>query len=610
MTEINVNDFLIFFLASIRIISMLLTAPIFSQKQIPSPFKIGFSLIVGLLVSSSITGRGFTFPANNFELALFVFKEVLIGVSIGTVATFIFNSFRMAAHLMDFGIGFSMSQYYDPTSASSATVLERFFNWIATVLFLVFNFHHILISAITRSFEVVPLGHFIISENIFSAIMSSFSKSFIIAVQIAAPIMIIMFITDFTLGLIARTVPQIQVFVLGMPIKVLLGLLALSAIIPGLMQVFIKSLDKISPEILKVLSSVPILFFLGTDDKTEEPTSKKLQDARKKGQVAKSNDLNSGIILLGVTLFFLFLGDKIYTYGLQGMVQELSNLYVKEINFVDAQTIFLKSLQKTFFVAVPIAVTAMILGVISNVMQVGFLNSGEGLKPDFKKLNPISGIKKFFSIRTIMEFVKSILKIGLVGFVGYSFVKSKIFDIMKVSDLHPNGIYPFVKDLADSQLIRIVIVLLTIGIADYIFQKRQHKKDLRMTKQEIKDEYKQMEGDPQLKSKIKQKQREMAMSRMMHEVPKATVVVTNPTHYSIALKYSKGEGAPKVLAKGVDSVAFRIRDIAKKHNIPIVENRILARKIYAEVDINKEIPSELYGAVAEVIAYVYSIKKR
>ncbi|MEG0370833.1 MAG: flagellar biosynthesis protein FlhB [Clostridium sp.] len=608
--EININDVLIFFLASIRVAAMIITAPIFSQKQIPSQFKVGFSLAIGLLVSYSIIGKGFTIPANNIELVLFVFKEVLIGVAIGTIATFVFTSFRTAAHLMDFGMGFSMSQYYDPATASSVTILEKFFNWIATVVFLAFNFHHILLSAIIKSFDVIPLGHFEISGNILSAVSNAFYQSFFIAIQIAAPILIVMFITDITLGLIARTVPQFQVFVLSMPIKILFGLLTLSVITPGLIEVFLKSLDNISPEIMKILSSVPILFFLGSDDKTEDPTGKKIQDARKKGQVAKSNDLTSGIILLGITLFFIFIGEKLYKYGLQDMIQELSNLGGNEISFIDAQEIFLQSIKKGFIIALPIAMTSMILGVISNVMQVGFLNSGEGLKPDFKKLNPISGMKKFFSRRTIMEFIKSLLKIGVVGYVGYSFVEGKIYDIMKLSDLHLNGIYIFVKDILDSLLTRITVVLLIIGSADYIFQKKQHKRDLKMSKQEVKDEYKQMEGDPHLKSKIKQKQREMAMSRMMHEVPKATVVVTNPTHYAIALKYNKGEGAPQILAKGMDSMALRIKDIAKKNNIPVVENKILARKLYGEADLNKEIPSELYGAVAEVIAYVYSIKKR
>ncbi|MEF9935309.1 MAG: flagellar biosynthesis protein FlhB [Clostridium sp.] len=608
--NLNINDFLVFFLASIRVVALFLTSPIFSHKQIPGSFKVGLSLSIGLLISYSIIGTEFVMPTNNYELLMFVFKEMMIGIAIGTVATFIFSSFRIAAHLMDFGMGFSMSQYYDPASASSATVLERFFNFIAMMIFLAFNFHHLLLTAIIKSFEVVPLGHFVITENMFNAVLDAFSHSFFVSVKIAAPIIIVMFITDFTLGLISRTVPQFQVFILGMPIKVLFGLLSLAVIIPGLIQVFVKSLDYISPEIMKILSSSSLVFFLGSDDKTEEPTSKKIQDARKKGQVAKSNDLNSGIILLGVTLFFIFFGDKIYTYGIQGMVEELSHIGKVELNLYDIQHIVFSSLQKAFFVAMPIAATAMILGVIANVMQVGFLNSGEGLKPNFGKLNPISGMKKFFSMRTLVEFIKSILKILIVGLVGFTFVKSKIFDIMKVSDLHPNGIFPFVKDLADSQLIRIVIVLLIIGVADFIFQKRQHKKDLRMSKQEIKDEYKQMEGDPQLKAKIKQKQREMAMSRMIHEVPKATVVVTNPTHFAVALKYTKGEGAPRVLAKGVDSVAFRIRDVAKNNNIPIVENKILARKLYAEVDLNKEIPSELYGAVAEVIAYIYSVKKR
>ncbi len=609
MENINLQDFLAFFLASIRIIAMIISSPVFSHRQVPIPFKVGFSMIVGMLISPTVLKLGFVFPDNNFTLVLFVFKEILLGVSIGTIATFIFNIFRTGAHFMDFSIGFSMSQYYDPGTASSATVLERFFNWIAIVVFLTFNFHHTLILSMIKSFEVVPLGNFSANDNTFYTMLSAFSSMFFVAIQIAAPIIIVLFITDFTLGLISRTVPQFQVFILGMPIKVLFGLLALSIIMPGLIQVFSNALDKISPNILNILSFVPVVF-LGTDDKTEEPTSKKLQDARKKGQIAKSNDLNSGIILLGITLFFIFFGEKIYIYGVEGVIEGLSHLYKEEISFDNSREIFLDYLKKALFIILPIAGTAMILGIVANLMQVGFLSSGEGLKPDFKKLNPISGMKKFFSRRTLMELVKSLLKIFLVGFVGYTFVKGKIYDIMKVADLHPNGIYPFVKSLTDSQLIRIVMLMLLIGVVDFIFQKKQHKRDLRMTKQEIKEEYKQMEGDPQLKAKIKQKQREIAMTRMIHEVPKATVVVTNPTHYAVALKYEKGDSAPKVLAKGVDNVAFRIRDIAKKNDIPIVENKLLARKIYSDVDLGRSIPQELYGAVAEVIAYVYSIKKR
>jgi flagellar biosynthetic protein FliR/FlhB len=254
--------------------------------------------------------------------------------------------------------------------------------------------------------------------------------------------------------------------------------------------------------------------------------------------------------------------------------------------------------------------TVMVVGIVSNVGQSGFILTNEPLKPKLERINPAEGFKRFFNKRTLVELLKSILKIALLSYVAISFLKGKIFDIMKTSDLNINGIFPFAKDLLDSQLVRFVAVMLIIGLADYIFQKRQYKKDMRMTKEEVKEEYKESEGDPLIKSRQRQRQKEMAMHRMMHEVPKATVVVTNPTHFAVALKYDKDKNsAPKVVAKGADVVAQRIKKIARENNVPIVENKPLARQLFSKVELDEEVPIELYQAVAEIIAYVYSLKK-
>jgi flagellar biosynthetic protein FliR/FlhB len=395
-----------------------------------------------------------------------------------------------------------------------------------------------------------------------------------------------------------------------MPIKVLVGLMAIATILPALTRIYVKAFDNMAVDILKYLNTFPFIMLMASDDKTEEPSSKKLSDARKKGQVPKSNDLNSGLILLFITIVFSVYGDKLFTNGRIFINQCFALLSIQNLDIASVRNIFVFMIKNGLIAAAPIILTVMTVGVISNIAQTGFLVSSGGLKPKLDKLNPIQGFKRFFSKRTVMEFLKTLMKITLISYVAYSFVKGKIFEILKTSDLNPNGIYPFVKSITDSQLIRMVIVILLIGITDYIFQKRQFKKEMRMTKQEVKEEYKQMEGDPQIKSKIRQKQREMATRRMMHEVPKATVVVTNPTHFAVALKYEKGEdSAPIIIAKGADLIALKIKEIAKENNVPIVENKHLARNLYARADINEPVPVELYQAVAEIIAYVYSLKK-
>lgn len=604
------TTFIVFFIISIRVIAMMISSPIFSLRQIPSLIKVGLSLIIAYIISSFPSVGKVIVPVNLIELFLVCGKEIIVGLSLGFIATLVFNAIRSSAQIMDFSIGFSMAQYYDPSTSGNSTPLERFFNWFSIVIFLIFNFHHIILSAIIKSFEVIPAGNVVISNASINIIFEVFYKSFFIAIQLAAPIIIVLFITDFTMGLISRTVPQIHVFILGMPIKILLGLLVVSTILPGFIKIYIKIFENISGDFLKYFNTFPLIFLMASDDKTEEPTYKKLQEAKKKGQVPKSIELNSALILLFITIVLLVYGNTIYSNGRIFIIESFKFLNIETLNIKIITNIFIFMLKNGLIAAAPIILTVMIIGIASNVAQTGFQLSGEGIKPKLDKLNPINGFKRIFSKRTLVELVKSILKIVLVSYISYNFVKGKIFDILKTMDLNPYKIFPFVKNITDSQLIRLSIVMLIIGLVDFIFQKRQFKKDMRMTKQEVKEEYKQMEGDPQIKSRIKQRQREMATRRMMHEVPKATVVVTNPTHFAVALKYDKNiSSAPIVTAKGADLIAGRIKEIAKENNVPIVENKHLARTLFARVDINEQIPVELYQAVAEIIAYVYSLKK-
>lgn len=354
---------------------------------------------------------------------------------------------------------------------------------------------------------------------------------------------------------------------------------------------------------------VDLQFF--AQEKTEKATPKKRQESRQKGQVAKSTDINTAIILLFVFIFLWiigsFIGKEIITF-IQFMYQEylLFTLTVENV-----QSLFLEITTQAVMVVAPIMVIAAIAGIFSNYLQVGFLFAPEAIEMKLSKLDPIQGFKRIYSVRAIVELLKSLLKIALVGVVTFAVLWLSIDQILMMSLIPVADSLSFVATTTVTMGVAVSILLIFLAVLDYMYQRYDHEKNIRMSKQDIKDEYKKTEGDPLIKSKIKEKQRQMAMQRMMQEVPKADVVITNPTHYAIALKYDGDKmDAPVVVAKGVDFIAQKIKGIAKHHEIITVENRPLARALYDQTDIGDEVPEQLFKAVAEVLAYVYRIKNK
>lgn len=350
-------------------------------------------------------------------------------------------------------------------------------------------------------------------------------------------------------------------------------------------------------------------------EKTEEPTAKKKQDTRKEGKVPKSKELSSGVELIALFLIlkfwvghmgenFMKLFSEIYekipaytTYWNGHIVREdykvlINNVYVK----------LLVQLLPFFVVGIVIAV-----GV--NMLQFKFQISTKPLKPKFSKLNPISGMKRLFSKDKIVELIKSIAKIVLIMFIVYSTVKDDWVYLVKFYGMPLNQAIEAIGNIVINMGLKISLVFMIVAFVDLIYQRRKFNNDIKMTKQEVKDEYKNAEGDPQIKGKIRSKMREALQRRMMQDVPKADVVITNPTHFAVAIKYDASTGsAPIVLAKGADYVAQKIKEIARENKVEIVENKPLARMLYANVDIGQEVPPELYQAVAEVLAMVYKMQ--
>ena len=344
-------------------------------------------------------------------------------------------------------------------------------------------------------------------------------------------------------------------------------------------------------------------------EKTEEPTAKRKADARKKGQVGKSQEINAAFVLLAGFMVLKVLGGNAVAEIMNYSTYIYGNLNV-DINEESIMQMFIGMIILLAKTSIPLMVFIMIIGLAMNLAQVGLNFSTETISFDPNKLNPINGAKRMFSKRSLVELIKSLLKIIIIGYFIITYLKDEVFQIPKLIYM---DIFAGLNKMSDTIFFlafKIIGVFIVMAVLDYAYQKWQNLQDLKMSKQEVKEEFKQQEGDPKIKGKIRQKQRQMAMARMMQEVPQADVIVTNPTHFAVALKYQSGMSAPIVIAKGQDLVAQKIKEIARESKVPIVENKPLARALFAAVEIGAAIPQELYKAVAEVLAYVYRLKKK
>lgn len=352
-------------------------------------------------------------------------------------------------------------------------------------------------------------------------------------------------------------------------------------------------------------------------EKTEPATSKKLNDIRKEGQVAKSKE-----IITAISLMSLFIILKVYLSSLgTGLIDVYKEIYSSVPLVISesasglqtrmATTVLRQVIVDVVKLAIPILIVAVVIAVLGNMLQQKWMVTAKPLQPKLSKLSPISGLKRMFSVRQLMELLKSIAMIALIMVVVYTTIKSKMNVLLTFYDVGLNAALSTIGSIIIDLGIKISAVFLIVGFVDLIYQRHKFKTDNMMTKQEVKDEFKNAEGDPQVKGQIKRRMQEISRRRMMQQLPEADVVITNPTHFAVALKYEPDSGkAPVVIAKGADYLAFQIRDKAKEYNISVVENKPLARIIYHNVDIGMEIPPELYYAVAEILASVLRTNNR
>lgn len=593
----------------VRITAFFIVTPIFFPSTAPKQLKAMFSLILAIALVSTVGDKNIPNITNDIMMIFLILNEAISGVILGMATALWFHFIKMAGSFIDLQMGLGMLSIYDPNSNTNITMLANITHWVAIIIFFIVDGHHMLIRMLDESFKIIPLGANMLSQESMGLMIEGTINYFALALRISIPLVLLIIISDLVMGLISRSVPQLNVMVLGMPIKVMVGISSFIIALPIIIKIIIQGFD-IMPDLIKSIFSTMSIFIIFSEEKTEEATPKKKSDSKKKGQVAKSKEVSTALTLGAILLIIVIFGPSV--------VEGFKNLMIHYFSADFGITLTKDSINYNFVTGVtnfmqlflPLVVPIMIVGVVANIIQTGFMHSTEGLKPSLSKINPVKGMKNMFSKKKLVDLIRNLLIVSILAYIGIDFIKANYEKIMSLGSLYLPSFGVELKSLIVGILFRMFLVAVVIAAADYFMQFKMHSKDMKMTKQEIKEESKQSDGDPHIKGKRKQKQREMAMNRMMQSIPDATVVVTNPTHLAIALRYDKDldGAAPKVVAKGADNIALKIKEMAKENKVPIIENRQLARLMYETVEVDQDIPADMYQAVAEILAVIYKIK--
>jgi flagellar biosynthetic protein FlhB len=346
-------------------------------------------------------------------------------------------------------------------------------------------------------------------------------------------------------------------------------------------------------------------------ERTGPATPRRKEEARKKGQVPRSNELVTAVVLAALFVFLHRYGASLVGSLAEYLQAWLSRSMGGDLTGSEVMAWYVQWVSFFLVVVAPLFAVALGTGLLLNYAQVGFLFTSAPLKPDLGKLNPGNGLKRIFGRQALVELVKSVAKVFLIGWAAWGAIRPAYDMVLGLNQVEVGEVFPTIETLVYRVGLRVTMVLFVLAVLDYAYQRWEYNKNLRMSKQEVKDEFKQLEGDPHVKSQIKARMRQVAMRRMMQKVPEADVVITNPTHYAVALQYD-GErmSAPEVVAMGADYVAQRIKELAKNSGVVIVENPPLARALWSSAEIGQAVPIDLYQAVAEVLAFVFRLKRR
>lgn len=602
-------DFKILLLIMIRVSSFIVVSPVFFPKGINNIFKIIFSFAFSLILFSIIAPDIKITVQNEVQYIFLIFSEVIIGILIGIFVNLLFQLFSGIGSILDSQGGFSSAQIFDPMTNNNSSVIEKFFYWISLSVFIILNGHHYFIRAFIFSYDKIKIGDLNFTSNFLDSFVNTTFIIFRSSFMIIVPIIIVLIFVDVILGIISRIIPKINIIVISFPFKILVtvGLLIISVKI--IFNKFLSLYVDFNDLIFRIFSFAPILFVF-SDDKTEEPTPQKIKKTREEGNVAKSAFLISAISLVGIVVIIM-MGGFILNEFKNILIRFLRDGVAYNYGPYDVVDIFKSVVFKSLMLIIVPSIVFVFLAIISNIVQTGFLITPKSLKPSFRDLNPISNIKNIFSIKALFDLFRDSIVIAILCYISYKFILDNIEEFFRISNFRVKYSFSSIVPLFMSIFLKMFMIVGVIGIVDFAIEKFRYKKKLKMTKQEVKEEFKQMEGDPEVKAQIKQRAKQIIMQNMMSNVKDSSVIITNPTHISVALRYKQGkDSAPRLVAKGINHMAYRIKEIAQENNVPIVEDKYLARFIYKNVELEEEIPQEIYKVVADILTYIFKLNNK
>lgn len=605
----NELDFKILFLIMVRVSAFIVVSPVFFPKGVHNIFKIIFSFFLSFILFSTIYPNLKITVQNEVQYIFLIFSEGIIGVLLGIFVNLLFQLFSGIGSILDSQGGFSSSQVFDPMTNNNSSIIEKFFYWISLTVFILLNGHHYFIRAFIYSYNRIKIGDLNITGDVLSSFVEATFTIFKSSFMIILPIVVILIFVDIILGIISRIIPKINMIIVSFPFKIAVTISLLILSVKFIFTRFLNMYTDFNDLMFKLFSFAPILFVF-SDDKTEEPTPQKLKKTREEGNVAKSAFLISAISFLGI-LGVLFMGNFIIGELKEIMIYFLGDGIAFNYGMYDVVDIFKNLTFKVLIIILVPSLMFVLLAVIGNLIQTGFLLTPKLLKPSFKELNPLSTFKNIFSLKSLFDLFRDSIVIGILCYISYEFIVDHLEDFFRLSNLRIKYCFDSIVPIFKGIFMKIFMIVGVLGVLDFAIEKFRYKKKLKMTKQEVKDEFKQTEGDPEVKAQIKQMGKQIIMQNMMSNVKDSSVIITNPTHISVALRYKQGEDmAPKLVAKGINHMAYRIKEIAQEHNVPIVEDKYLARFIYKNVELDREIPQEIYKAVADILTYIFKLNSK
>lgn len=602
-------DYRILLLVIIRVSSFIVVSDVFFPKGINNLFKIGFSTILSFLVFPIVYEHVDIVISSYGQYIFLILSEVLIGLLIGIFVNLLFKLFSGIGSVLDTQGGFSSAQVYDPMTNNTSSVIEKVFYWISLTVFILLNGHHFFIRAFIFSYEKIGVGNLNFSESLLNSFIYGMLTIFRVSFMIVVPIMVVLVFVDILLGIISKVIPKINLIVISFPFKILVTIALIIISVKIFFNRFTDIYLDFNKLIFRVFSFCPVLFIC-SDDKTEDPTPQRLKKAKEEGNVAKSAFLISAVSLAGVALIVM-MGGTILDQLKCIMIYFLRDGISRNYGGYDVVEILKILLPKVMILILMPGVVFIALSVVSNIMQTGFLVTPKLLKPSFKDFNPMNTIKNIFSIKSLFDLFRDVIVVSLLCYLAYQFISQNLESFLRLGNFRVEYSFSTVVPLFTSVFMKIFMVVFVIGVLDFAIEKFRYKKKMKMTKQEVKEEFKQMEGDPEVKAQIRQKGKQIIMQSMMSNVKDSSVVITNPTHISVALRYKQGEDmAPKLVAKGINHMAYKIKELANEHGVPIVEDKHLARFIYKNVELDQEIPEEIYKSVADILTYIFKLNSK